>query len=174
MPEYHKDTARMQAIIETVIHELWSQGIPELHNLYCFPELICCDAEQRTASYRYNTYPWMENRIQAVHGGIVALLMDNSMGLTALGLYNHHAPTVSMTVNYCRAVPIGEPIEVRTKITSCGRTLVTTSAELLTAESQKLLVTATGTYYARSDLHRTRQILPQILEKTKPEADRKA
>lgn len=83
MLEHIDANARMRAIIETVIQELWSQGVPEAHNLYCFPELITCDAAKRTASYRYRT-PWMENKIRAVHGGLGALILDNSMGLTVM------------------------------------------------------------------------------------------
>lgn len=84
MLEHIDANARMRTIIETVIQELWSQGVPEAHNLYCFPELITCDAAKRTASYRYRTYPWMENKIRAVHGGLGALILDNSMGLTVM------------------------------------------------------------------------------------------
>jgi len=105
------------------------------------------DEENRTVDFAFQTEEWMSNPSGVVHGGAVAILLDNGMGLAAHSLYGRHNPTITMNINYQRPVPLNSTIIVRAKVVIFGRTVTHTSAELfLQDEPDRILVTATAVY----------------------------
>lgn len=109
--------------------------------------LVSCDEQSRTIELSFPTLPWMTNPAGVVHGGVVSILMDNGMGVACHSLYRRHNPTITMTINYLRPVPLNSTIIVRARVTSFGRTVSYTSAELyLAGEPDRILATATGVY----------------------------
>ena len=109
--------------------------------------LVSCDEETRTIELAFDTKPWMANPMGVVHGGVLAILLDNGMGVACHALYKKATPTISMTVNYQRPVPLSSTIIVRSRVVSFGRTVSHTTADLYVAgEPDRILVTATGVY----------------------------
>jgi uncharacterized protein (TIGR00369 family) len=109
--------------------------------------LLCCDEESRTIELSFRTAPWMSNPMGQVHGGVVAILMDNGMGVACHSLYGKPNPTISMTVNYQRPVPLSAAVNVRARVVSMGRTVSHTYAELFSPEApDRILATATAVY----------------------------
>jgi len=90
----------------------------------------------------------MANPLGIVHGGITASLVDTCMGITCAAQCGGAAtPTITMTVNYVRPVPLDAEILVRTHTVRVGTTSGQLSAELFLAEKpEEILVTATGVY----------------------------
>ena len=110
-------------------------------------ELIRCDEENRTLELAFVTKPWMSNPMGMVHGGVVAILLDNGMGVACHSLYKRPNPTITMNINYLRPVPLNATVMVRARVTSFGRTVSHTSAELYLADQpDRILATATGVY----------------------------
>ncbi len=109
--------------------------------------LIDCDGPSGSLVLGYDTKPWMANIWGVVHGGVVAALVDSCMGITCGVQCGLIAPTVSMTVNYARPVPLNASIVVRTRTVRCGATSGQLTAEVYPAgQPDKLLVTASGAY----------------------------
>lgn len=109
--------------------------------------LIDCDGPSGSLVLGYETKPWMANIWGVVHGGVVATLVDSCMGITCAAQCGLITPTVSMTVNYARPVPLNASIVVRTRTVRCGVTSGQLSAEVYPADQpDKLLVTASGAY----------------------------
>lgn len=109
--------------------------------------LIDCDGPSGSLVLGYGTKPWMANIWGVVHGGVVAALVDSCMGITCGVQCGLIAPTVSMTVNYARPVPLNASIVVRTRTVRCGATSGQLTAEVYPAgQPDKLLVTASGAY----------------------------
>lgn len=109
--------------------------------------LIDCDGPSGSLVLRYETKPWMANIWGVVHGGVVAALVDSCMGITCGVQCGLITPTVSMTVNYARPVPLNASIVVRTRTVRCGATSGQLNAEVYPAgRPDKLLVTASGAY----------------------------
>lgn len=109
--------------------------------------LVSCDEETRTIELAFDTKPWMANPMGVVHGGVVAILMDNGMGVACHSLYKKANPTITMNLNYQRPVPLNATVIVRARVVSFGRTVSHTSAELyLEGQPDRILVTATGVY----------------------------
>lgn len=93
----------------------------------------------------------MSNPMGIVHGGVTASLVDTCMGVTCTAQSGGApTPTITMTVNYARPVPLNADILVRTRTTRVGSTSGQLSAEVFLAGSpSELLVTATGVYSIR-------------------------
>ena len=109
--------------------------------------LVDCDGAAGSLVLRYETKPWMSNIWGVVHGGVTAALVDSCMGITCGIQCGLITPTISMTVNYARPVPLNAAVEVRTRTASCGAAIGQMYAEIYPAgQPDKLLVTASGAY----------------------------
>ena len=93
----------------------------------------------------------MSNPMGIVHGGITASLVDTWMGVTCAAQCERvAAPTVTMTVNYARPVPLNADVLVRTRTIRVGATSAQMQAEVFLAGSpEEVLVTAVGVYAVR-------------------------
>ena len=88
------------------------------------------------------------NRREALHGGLVTVLLDAASGYTASlsvdGETLHEVVTVSMSVNYLSTADKGR-VTATARKTGGGRQIVFIDSELR-SEDGKLLATATGTF----------------------------
>lgn len=93
----------------------------------------------------------MSNPLGIVHGGVTASLADTCMGVTCTAQSGGFpTPTITMTVNYARPVPLEADILVRTRTIRIGSTSGQLSAEVFPAgKPEEVLVTATGVYAVR-------------------------
>ena len=109
--------------------------------------LIDCDGPAGSLVLRYRTRPWMANIWGVVHGGVTANLVDTCMGITCAAQCGVITPTISMTVNYARPVPLDTEVVVRTRTVRCGATSGQMYAEVcLPEQPDRPLATASGAY----------------------------
>ena len=90
----------------------------------------------------------MSNPMGIVHGGVTASLVDTCMGITCAAQCGEApTPTITMTVNYARPVPLDADILVRARTVRVGHTSGQMSAEVFLAERpEEILALATGVY----------------------------
>ena len=93
----------------------------------------------------------MANPLGIVHGGVTASLVDTCMGVTCAAQCGEApTPTVTMTVNYARPVPLDAELRARVRTVRIGASSAQMSAEVSLAERpEELLVTASGVYAVR-------------------------
>ena len=109
--------------------------------------LMDCDGPTGSLTLRYRTKPWMANIWGVVHGGVTANLVDTCMGVTCAAQCGVITPTISLTLNYARPVPLDAEVIVRTRTIRCGATSGQMSAEVcLPGQPDRPLVAASGTY----------------------------
>ena len=109
--------------------------------------LLDCDGLSGSLTLGYATKPWMANVWGVVHGGVPSALVDSCMGITCGIQCGLITPTISMTINYARPVPLDASIVVRTRTVRCGATAGHIEAEVYPAgQPETLLVTASGAY----------------------------
>jgi uncharacterized protein (TIGR00369 family) len=75
-----------------------------------------------------------------VHGGIVAALLDETMGWAPAVEFGRFCVAVELNVRYLKPVPLNAPLLVRGQVTKADRRLWETTGEALSLE---------GTVYAR-------------------------
>lgn len=90
----------------------------------------------------------MSNPLGTVHGGITAALVDTCMGVTcAAQCGGASTPTITMTVNYARPIPLDADLLVRAHTVRIGATSGQMRAEVfLLDRPEDILVTSTGVY----------------------------
>ncbi len=109
--------------------------------------VIDCDGPTGSILFSYDTQPWMANVLGTVHGGIIATLLDSCMGITCALHVVGPTPTVTMTVNYLKPLPLSGTVHVRTRLNHLGRTTAQAMAEVFfPGRPDDTLVTATGVY----------------------------
>ena len=95
--------------------------------------------------------PAFEGAPGRVHGGMVAALIDEAMGL-AMGLEGNVAFTVQLDISYRAATPLGEPVVVRARVEGReGRKLrlraLVTTGDTTVAEASAIFVTVDPTLF---------------------------
>lgn len=121
---------------------------PSQPNLRFCPSVESCDGPGRSITLRFRTYGWMANPMGVTHGGMITSILDASMGTLCTTYTGELTPTISMTTNYCRPVPLDAEILVRVRLIHLGKTSAQLSAELyLPEDPETALATATGVYY---------------------------
>src|SRR5262245_2952283 len=65
--------------------------------------------------------PDLANPVGNVHGGYVAVLVDNVAGMALLSLIGSGAPTVSLQVDYLHAMPLDRTYTARGDVMRAGK-----------------------------------------------------
>ncbi len=113
-----------------------------LHAVDCNPVAYMSLFESATPQ------PWMRNPMGWLHGGMVAAMLDSSMGIHC-ALYSGGAgtPTVNLNVNYLRPTPADRPLHIRTHIVKAGRSIVFAEATLWADDEQAPCASATAVFH---------------------------
>lgn len=144
-------TPELTQAVQTTLGRLFSPCDPDQPNLHLCPRLVSCDGPSLTIELEHDTKPWAANPMGIVHGGILATILDNAMGLTCCCLYDHFTPTISMNITYSRPVPISETIRLRVEVILAGSTTAQLQAQIyLPSQPHRILVSATGVYCSRT------------------------
>lgn len=109
--------------------------------------LESCEEERQEITLRFPLESWQVNGLGTLHGGMISTMMDLAMSM-AVYCYSRQSipPTISMTVNYMRPVPMGEFVRIRARVTSLGKRNATAYCEAIVPDTGKLASTAIGTY----------------------------
>ena len=110
-------------------------------------ELVSCADDGSSVTVRYPVQEWQVNGLGTLHGGITSAMMDLTMSLVIFCRSRQTIPpTVSMSVNYLRPVPMTDYIHITASVTSLGRRNATAYCEAVIPSSGKTACTAIGTY----------------------------
>ena len=110
--------------------------------------LESCSDEEKELTLRFPLQDWEVNGLGTLHGGMVNTMMDLAMSM-AVYCFSRKSipPTVSMTANYLRPVPMdGGSVLIRARLTSLGKRNATAYCEAIVPATGKLACTAVGTY----------------------------
>lgn len=83
------------------------------------PSLADVNFDEREVLLRYGLSPWMLNMSGILHGGILATMIDNSMGVFCRAFTGKSILTLNLQVSYAAAVrPEDEWVQIRCRITT--------------------------------------------------------
>lgn len=108
---------------------------------------VSCDDETQELTLEFPLEGWQVNGLGTLHGGMAYTMMDLAMSI-AVYCFSRETipPTVSMTVNYLRPIPMDHSVLIRTHLTSLGRRNATAYCEAIIPSTGKAACTAIGTY----------------------------
>lgn len=99
------------------------------------------------AEARWAPTPSFQGFADVLHGGIVLALCDDAMWYAAFGR-GAFTMTAEATVRYRAPVPIGAPLLVRARVEANRGRLWACAAELIAADGDTVLATASGKFLA--------------------------
>ena len=110
-------------------------------------EFYACDEKNQEITLKFPLKDWEVNGIGTLHGGMASTMLDLTMSM-AVYAFSRQAvpPTISMTTNYLRPVPMNGAVLVKARVTSLGRRNATAYSEAIVPDSGKTACTAIGTY----------------------------
>ena len=110
-------------------------------------ELVSCDDATQELVLQFPLQQWQVNGLGTLHGGIVNTMMDLAMSMVVYCFSRQSIPpTISMTTNYLRPIPMEDYVLIRTRLTSLGKRNATAYCEAIVPKSGKVACTAIGTY----------------------------
>ena len=121
----------------------------ETLNGQMLPDFYSCDDAAKEITMEYPLLDWEVNGIHTLHGGMASAMLDLTMSMIVYAYTRTGVPpTISMTTNYLRPIPMGQGgrVLVKARLTSCGRRNATAYSELILPDSGKTAMTAVGTY----------------------------
>jgi uncharacterized protein (TIGR00369 family) len=109
-------------------------------------DLLDVDAENGVVRVAYDTTATLANRYGAIHGGMIAAMLDDVISLTSgLALeWGQIAPTLEMKVSYIAQAKPGSRILAEARTIRRGGAIIFMEADLKD-EAGKLLATASST-----------------------------
>lgn len=148
---FHITTSEFSQTIQQALDTLHPNCDPEKPNLHLCPRLVSCDGPSLSVELEYDTKAWTSNPMGIVHGGVLALMLDNAMGLTCYCIYGHFTPTISMNLTYARPVALNETVRLRVTTLLAGGTTAQLQAQIYRpGQEERVLVSATGVYCSRT------------------------
>ena len=111
------------------------------------PELESYQEETQELTLKFPLEDWQVNGLGTLHGGMISTMMDLTMSM-AIYCFSRQTipPTISMTTNYLRPVPMEECVFIRARVTSLGKRNATAYCGTVVPSSGKIACTAVGTY----------------------------
>ena len=118
------------------------------------PTFSSCSEEKASITLEYPVLAWESNSNDVMHGGISATIMDTTLGILAnylcIGIGKTFAPTINLSINYLKPIPVGETLCVEAKIVSFGKSLISVYGEAYIKGTTDPTVNATATYIMMS------------------------
>ncbi len=110
-------------------------------------ELVSCDDVRQEMTLKFPLQDWQVNGLGTLHGGITNAMMDLIMSM-AIHSYTRQTipPTISMTINYLRPIPMDDYVHIKARVTSLGKRNATAYCEAIIPATGKVACTAIGTY----------------------------
>ena len=105
------------------------------------------NAEKQEITLSYPLEDWQVNGLGTLHGGISGAMMDLTMSIAVFAFSRETIPpTITMTTNYIRPVPMKGSVLVTARVNSIGKRNATAYSEVIIPESGKIACSGTGVY----------------------------
>lgn len=143
------DAEEMKQLLEHWIAELHRHAPDSIGDLLHF-SVKDCDPEAKNYEFLIGTEQWMQNAFGSLHGGIIATMLDQGMGMLATCLMHGQGitPSIQLNITYHRPLLPKKEILLKVHVDSVTKTLLHLRAEAMHSDApEKLCVTGTGIFY---------------------------
>jgi uncharacterized protein (TIGR00369 family) len=105
------------------------------------------DEDHQEITLSFPLEDWEVNGLGTLHGGMASAMMDLVMSMAVYAFSRQNIPpTISMTTNYLRPIPMEGKVLIKARVTSLGKRNATAYCETIIPSSGKVACTAIGTY----------------------------
>lgn len=125
--------------------DLTRQG--QMVNGMMAPTFVDADPDAMSVTLAFTVHPWEINRAGGLHGGVMASMLDHTLGLTAACYLGHWAPTLSLNIDYIRPANLDDKLLAKATVLSLGRRIIRMRGELLQAQTGKLVASCSATFF---------------------------
>ncbi len=128
--------------------EFLKKGNPNGLTAILSPTFVRCSFADSTLVYRYDLQPWMENPQGTIHGGIIASVLDNTMGSLSFYMAGEKiTPTITLKVDYVSVGYPNLPVYVGCKCTRSGGTMAYLTCKAWQKDEERPFATADGVFF---------------------------
>ena len=128
----------------------FSLQYPERMNAMLDLKLLDGSREEMWAEIGFEAKEWSRNPYGGVHGGVIASIIDTSMGLTCATYSNKYVSTTDLSVSYLKPM-MNVHYKIRVEITQVGSRMIRCMAKVFDAESGMLCATGMGSFIMTGD-----------------------
>ncbi len=137
------DNKTFAAEIEDIIVQ--NQNQTERYNSRLGLKLLCCDVEQKTVDYIFETGEWCLNPYGGIHGGVICSLFDTGMGIGAVAISQKMVSTADISVSYLKPMT-GKRYRFSAEYTHIGKRMIRCMGRAVDAETGQLCATAMASF----------------------------
>ena len=123
---------------------------PERMNARLTLQLLDCSREEKWSELEFHAGEWCRNPYGGVHGGMIASIIDTSMGFTSAAYSNKYVSTTDLSVSYLKPM-MGERYHIFVEITQAGSRMVRCMAKVKDAETGAICATGMGSFILGND-----------------------
>lgn len=111
------------------------------------PAFVSCNFEEGWLDMAYPVLEWELNPQRILHGGVLSTALDTSLGvLCHYYVYPKAVTTVTMNVTFLKPILPGDTFHIRARLDSLGRTLATSSGDVILERDNIHAATCSATY----------------------------
>jgi len=111
------------------------------------PEIVSANLEEQSVVLAFTAQHWQRNFAGMMHGGIIAAILDTSIGYICYSMVGGPPLTASLSTNYLRPGPISGKVHVVVKLDKLGKKLLFGNAKMyIPSTPGKFIATANATY----------------------------
>ena len=134
----------MSDIIDKIKAELNKENAKSPSPVFLWLKGIYREIDSGSAVVDYKIREDMCNPIGMIHGGTLAMIADETIGIAVVSLgLKEHFVTVDLNLNYLSGAKLGEIITAKSKVIRQGRKIIFTECEIFNAQG-KLLIKSTS------------------------------
>lgn len=109
--------------------------------------LLDCSYEEKFLKFQFTVTPFMINSLNTAHGGILATVLDMSMGNLGYAMTGHRsAPTAMLNVNFLRPAHLGDVLISTAVCKKTGNSLVNLYCEIENKITSELIANGTAIF----------------------------
>lgn len=142
--EIKEKSVNFEKRIIEIISEIKGYGFGMLNDMID-PQFVDCNPEKNSCRIKYKKFKWQDNGRGEVHGGVIAAMMDTTMGINAIALTEGSVSTSDMNFSFLRPFR-GQAFIIESEAVQVGRRVIRLAARAYDEETGKCLATATANF----------------------------
>ncbi|MBL0883584.1 MAG: PaaI family thioesterase [Chitinophagaceae bacterium] len=130
----------MNTAIEFLRRQIGETAIKSPSPLMRWMNPILLEASEGTLSFQYTIKNEWLNPMGKLHGGIIAAIVDDTIGATVFSFGEpHFYATINNTIDYFGTIQAGEMIIAKTVVLKKGKQLINAQCEIWNTQNNRLI-----------------------------------